>query len=102
MACAGCERRRAAMHALMDKAAAHARRLAGIRKGEVDAKPAADVRAEQAKDTEARAKGGGQTSKPSHEHEQRGVEAYTPVGAGKGRPSVQGVQKARGGKGSAR
>ena len=102
MACAGCERRRAAMHALMDKAAAHARRLAGIRKGVIDAKPAADVRAKPAKDTQARATDSGQAGDAGDAHRQREVEADTRVRAGKGRASVRQVSKARSGKGSSR
>ena len=102
MACAGCERRRAAMHALMDKAAAHARRLAGIRKGVIDAKPATDVRAKPAKDTQARATDSGQAGDAATRDGNKDVEGNPGARPAKGRPPVRKVRAAGSGEGSAR
>lgn len=86
-----------------EKLMAHQARRAAILRGEdVDAKPAANVRAKPTKDTEAHAKGDGQAIDTAAQHEQRGVEADTRDSAGEGRVQVPRVRKASGGKAGAR
>ena len=98
MACDGCERRRQIMHAVKEKAMAHAAKLKAIRLGgKKDAE--AQVASEQAVAATEQAEAtptAGQAADPRAAHGKRRVAKDAGPGTGKGRAQVQGVRKARG------